>query len=138
MENGEPEVNFDSPTIEGTTVNVSADFHHTRNCADCSTELKSVDDNVGEEFDIEDTDEFKALPEDDRKSLKEALTSGEAEVEVEDDGSDASEGGGGRYAKNIITVTAPFTATVTCGEKTFAFKGELKMENAASNYEECC
>ncbi len=148
LENNEPEINDLSLTHNGEgQFAVTLDCRHVRACAECSTELKSID--ISEELNptIQEFDGFDALSEAQKASIIEALDSGEIEVDCDEGDVNVEESGGGRYKKNLITVTVganltlEFTPEVTAEENekiTLTHAIEFKSENAASYYEECC
>lgn len=102
---------------------VSAEVRVTRNCADCGTELKSAD------FLLED-DLSEHFPEclDKEKGDKEGH-----DVEVETDGVDIIEVGGGRYAKSYYGAEVSFTAKCSCGHE---YSSTMNNKVAASEMEE--
>lgn len=117
MENGEPEVNSVEVDSEG---HVNAEVHLTRNCAECSTELKDY------------TFELEADPDEEFM----AAHKGHA-LDVDEGDCSVDESGGGRYAKNIISVS--LVATVKCAVCPDAkTEVELGSDAAASEFEECC
>jgi len=134
LETAEPEVN--SVDIAGTTVTVDA--RSVRNCAECSTEMKSLDLNEDHELELSQFEGWADLGESRQAQLKEAWDAGNIEVEVEDGGgAETSEGGGSRYQKNILTTTLPFTAKFSWEGLDFTFNGSVTCEHAASEYEDC-
>jgi len=137
MENAEPEVNSLDASFSGTVVTVSLDYRHVRACADCGQDLKDINETEELEVGIEDFSGYEEATEKARDAVKAALEDGSAEVEVEEDGSDVSEAGGGRYQKNLITVSVSFNLTVKAGDYEIKHTGTLSAERAASEYCEC-
>lgn len=139
MENGEPEINnIEASHLTGLQFSVNADVRGVRQCANCGTDLKDLSMDVEGTCDIGESEEWKKLTPEEQATLKAAIKKGDVEVEVEDDGGDVDEGGGGRYAKNIITTTVNYTLTVTYNDLKVSASGSLESKNAASEFEECC
>lgn len=144
MENGEPDVNLECEYSDGS-FQISGEIHHARNCADCSTELKSIDLSPDVDVELHQFEDFDKLSAADQQAFKLALDKGEASIECDPEDGEVEESGGGRYQKNIITVRVPFTITVKAtvskkdpGPVTLTYSGEVSEENPASAYEECC
>jgi hypothetical protein len=139
MENGEPQVSQIDAVYSNGSFDITAEVEHTRNCSDCGTELKSISHGMEISVNLADMEEFKKLSADDQKKLLAALENGKAEVECSDDGSgDAEESGGGRYAKNIITVRVNYELTISFDKIELTHSGELEEQSPASAYDECC
>lgn len=138
LENGEPEINNSAAEVSGASVDVQVDIHHARNCADCSTELKALDMTLEESVALDELNEFKALTPAQQKQVLTAAEDGTLEALLENEGAESEEGGGGRYAKNMISVTysADLKITVTETEIKLTHHLELVEENAAGSYEE--
>lgn len=135
MENGEPEVNGVNCTYNNGGFDVTCEVHHTRNCADCGTELKAVEGVAEGRVELAELEGWDKLTPEAQLEIKTKLEAGEIEPETEDTGSEADESGGGRYAKNLITCTVHFRLTLGDG---LTHEGTAEMENAASYYEESC
>lgn len=138
MENGDPEINSLEAEFSLGSFTITLDARHTRNCADCGTELKSIDINEEANLDPEDIPAFNELPEEKRKAFLEALESKEVEAEIEEDGSEADEAGGGRYKANQITVRVNYTLTMEHDGTKISHTGTIESVNTAGSYEECC
>jgi hypothetical protein len=143
LENGEPEINsLDVTPNTGGILRVEADIRHVRQCADCSNELKEIDEHVEEEVDVEKFEGWDKLDEVQKKAIKDALENGEITVEADDSGTNADESGGHRYKKNMIVCTADYTLEFEWQPDAklpsikFKYNGQLRMENQASNYNE--
>lgn len=135
MENGDPEVNDVEVDNDG---GVKVEVRLTRNCAECSTELKDAT------FNLEGTCEklveiFAALTDAEKETAE--WEADEAECEV-------TESGGSRYAKNMIGVTANVTVRLSvevvegekAGERVQKGEESIEMhdEMQASGFDECC
>lgn len=142
MENGDPEVNSIEVSYADGEFSITCDVRHTRNCADCSTELKDINHNIEASVKLADIESYKALAPEQRARLDAALKDDKAEIEIEEDGSEADESGGGRYAKNMIKVVVNYQLTVTAGNEeapvTILHAGSLEESCQASGYDECC
>ena len=144
MENGEPEVNEITATYDAasTSVTVLASLRHTRNCVECSNELKSLDIEIEESFDITESEPYKALTPEQKVQMLDALEANDGgEVSIEETGTESEESGGNRYKKNLITVTLRYDVVLTNGKEdneniTLLLPGQATSENAASSYEE--
>jgi len=146
MENADPEVNDIEGQADIANVIITASVRGVRNCAECGTELKDCDMDMEDTVDVEQLDGFKKLTEVQQAGLLAALEAGEAEIEVEDNGGEVDEAGGGRYAKNMLTtrilykLTITFKAVESGNEVTVSIEheGDLESKNAASEFNECC
>ena len=147
MDNADPEVSSLEAELDGESIKVCCSVRAVRTCADCSTELKSLDLELEETLEIAALSGYAELAEENRTVLQELLAGeiegGEIEVEVEEGGAETDESGGGRYKKNLLTTTVTADVTVTCTHPSgtnFTVEGqvELSEENPASAYEECC
>lgn len=140
MENGDPEVNSLEATWQGNgVINVTADLELFRNCADCGTQLKSAQPSIETDLDLAEQEAWRALPEDKRARILAALEADSAIVNVDNGDPSVDESGGGRYAKNMITVTLPITIKIEAGElDRVEFSADLSESLAASEFEECC
>lgn len=138
MENGDPEVDNIEASADGDSIHVTATATGYRNCAECSTQLKSLCVDFEDDVALDKFDGWKDLPEPERAKFIAALEGGKLELEAESSSGEASESGGGRYAKNMITTALDYTLTATLGEKSLEYNGTLSSENAASEFEECC
>lgn len=119
IEDMEPAVEVGTISEDGTTIHsISGTVRILRKCADCSTELKTID------FEIELSDvavEGAPLVEAEWESV-------EAECEV-----DVTESGVGRWKKNMIGFSG--TVTVKLGERVLATK-TVEDSASASSFEE--
>lgn len=116
LENGDPEVNDLDITSEQVTCNVRL----VRTCADCSGEMKEAN------LDLEDTIDHPEIPKGEGDKH---------EFDVEEDGAEVNESGGGRYKKNMIGVEVSYKAKCSCG---WTHEGTLTGEEAAGSFEELC
>lgn len=144
LDNGDPEVDLEVE-YDGNVLVVSGNVHLTRNCADCGTTMKEL------YADLEDAVSPKAFEwkrgtvsyTPDLDVLEKALSDGDVNISLDQGAPDVEEGGGGRYAKNMITAVVPYTITLTMTlpdevEVEGTYSGDVKTANAASDYEECC
>ena len=145
MENNDPECDSIDATISGQSIQVCAEVRAVRACADCGTELKDLSLSLEKEIDLHDFEGYDALTDSDKEKLGAALEeeSETISLDVDDDGGEMSEGGGGRYAKNMITTTINYTVTLKWerGENdlvTLTHSSSMEEQNAASEFEECC
>lgn len=136
MENGEPQVSSVEASLSGDSINITAEAEHTRNCADCGTELKSLGISFEGNVSLSDFEKPSEMTDADFEKWKSGLK--KAECEIDEDGSDSDESGGGRYAKNMIGVVVDYTLKVTSKKITVEKSGQLREENPASAYDECC
>ena len=136
MENGEPQVSSIECSLSGDDVEITAEVEHTRNCADCGTELKSISISMEQSVYLESIEKPKEMSERDFDKWQSGLK--KAECEVEEDGTDSDESGGGRYAKNMIGVVVDYCLTVKSKGVELKHSGQLREENPASAYDECC
>lgn len=148
LENGEPECSGDiEANLSGGSINLSVSAEVPRNCAECGTELKRGSYDL--ELDIETDEIVEAAPEAIREEVRKMLEVDEGDVggltvDVSEDGLEAEEGGGGRYAKNMITLNVNATVTIRRadgakfgnGEAAFEFPAVLTGELAAGEFEE--
>lgn len=146
LENGEPEFNSCEATLQNGDVLVTVSMRSIRNCADCGTEMKSLESEMEENIPIENFDGFKELSDEDKTKLLKFAEEDDETIELEAEENEASmdEAGGGRYAKNMITTTAKVDVSLTWdrrahgGEVILTHTLDLTSENAASEFEECC
>lgn len=145
MENGEPEINSFEVDRTGTTFDITLSARHTRNCAECSTELKDVDIDESTSLELADFEGYKNLSEANRARLDKAIEEDSADlsVELEEGESEVNESGGGRYKANDISIT--FNGTVRLeldsdkGNKLELTKSfDIVATNTAGSYNECC
>ena len=120
METAEPEgddVDVSEYTVQGTVRVV-------RTCADCGDELKECSFDVS--VNLETLTEENHKPSDDEEGEQHEMT-------FEVDSCEATESGGGRYAKNMIGFELRGTVTCSCGaEETI----EASDSAAASSFDE--
>lgn len=129
MENGDPEIESIDVDEQG---GIQAEVRATRVCADCGTELKegrfSMEATISDEL----RKAFDALTVEEKESV---------EWDSEDGETSANEGGGGRYAKNIITVEVSVVVILRVGEDgTEKGRCEVSLTDsmAAGEFDECC
>lgn len=123
------------------SITVNASVSAIRNCADCGQELKRASFDMEKEIELSAMEGWKNLSNDERDELTKMLDDGEVDPEVNEDGGESEDGGGGRYAKNMITTTIHFTldvkATLKSGKKVeLSISDELSDDMAAGEYEE--
>lgn len=124
---------------------ITLSARHTRNCADCSTELKDIDIDETLSVELAAFEAYEQLSEADRATIDRAIEEDSANLSVEIEQGDANvdESGGGRYQANKIEIT--FNGTLVLeytpdeGEPiklTHSF--EIVSTNTAGSYNECC
>lgn len=119
LETGEPEEqSLEINHEDGDTYRITGEFRVPRNCAECSQELK---EGV---FQFDFTTEVKDVKEEERKELA---------VEVES--MEVNESGGGRYAKNVFSISAEFRVATTERELATGIAGDSD-ELSAGSFEE--
>jgi hypothetical protein len=123
LENGEPEIS----TEDLNSGSVNLEIRLTRNCADCSTELKeytfSIDNEHEKELNAHLADKH------------EGVTDLDASFELVMDDFSADESGGGRYKKNMISIAGGYTVKCTlCNAE--VVKQEVKDEAPAGAFDE--
>ena len=142
MENADPEIELSSEFDAPDGILVTAEGRAVRTCVDCGTELKSYDLSMEKTVALQEFPGYTELSPEKRQTVLDALENGDAEIEVEGDGSETEESGGHKYQKNLITTTVNFSVTVTVGEeaKQIVLTTCSSVEEAvqASAYEECC
>lgn len=118
MENGDPEANMD---FTGGTI--SGDVRLTRNCAECSTELKDYTYSIEQQVDVPEGHEGEGH-----------------DLELEHDDPEVVESGGGRYAKNMIGVSFECRIRCSCQAKEADPLVTVTVEDStnAGSFEECC
>jgi len=121
LENGDPEVDGEDLT-EGT---VTIEVRLTRNCAECSGELKEYTFPL----EADHSDEIKAHEEEHHDGDPQEYT-------LEVDSTEADESGGGRYKKNMISVTAHYTITCDECKAEVVADAEVSDEAPASSFDE--
>jgi len=95
LELQEPEEN--SAEFDPQTGTIEAEYRLVRNCADCGTELKETTISLSGEVDV-------------------AEHQGEGHELTAEFTAEATEDGGGRYAKSYFGVSCICTVTCSCGE----------------------
>lgn len=143
MENADPEIGSVDCEYSDDSFQVTADIRAVRSCADCSTELKSLDLNLEQSVELSQFDGWKGLSEEQQKLVREQLESGEANVESNPGEGRMEESGGSRYKKNMITIAVDYSIEITVHPEegdsiNLTYNGELSEEHAASEFEECC
>lgn len=143
MENGEAQIDSEQIDLDGNGLTITIDVLMTRNCADCSTELKQVNSTIDGSLSVEEI--LKQIPEGaERKLWKKILGSKDHEVEasIECSAGDVDESGGGRYKKNMITahVDAEITLSTAVDGKDLevSFSKDFETSESAGSFEECC
>jgi hypothetical protein len=124
------ELEFDSEmkTVTGTV-------RIERTCSECGTSLKEGQLEMEGEFDGEDAKKLEAHLEVHRKHA-EANAGAELGVfEVDEDGIDPIEEGGGRYKKSYFGVTVNYTLSCSC-DKDFSVSGSMEDKMPASSMDE--
>ncbi len=126
LETQDPEV--DSIEVDGEQVNVTVTI--TRACAECGTEMKTAS--------LEFSDTFEGPDPEDAVKDKDAADDEKPEhdLEVEENGVEMIEEGGGRYAKSYYGATVEYTVTCSCGCG-FEHSGSASDKIAASAMDDC-
>ncbi len=130
MENGDPEVNLlEVGEVEegGSSCTVTAEVSLVRNCADCSTELKRAD---------LDTEVVVELGDNKAKCESPKAKDGQHELSVSELSCEATESGGGRYAKNLIGFELDFKVECENEGCELAVDGTVEDALQASGFEE--
>lgn len=142
MDNGEPEENSIDCSLSGGVLNITAEYRHTRNCADCGTELKDFTFDLNEDVSFGDleitTEDENPLSKTQAEALEEAWEDGSAEVSIEANSAEIEEDGGGRYKANKIRLVVDYTLTIQAGKETFKATRQMSEETTAGSYDECC
>lgn len=141
LDNGEPTVENIEAEWDQDEFSLTAQVTGTRVCQDCSDEMKTLSMDMEGTVKLEAIEDFKKLTPERQELVRTALKDGEAEISIDGSGGDVSEGGGGRYKKNIITTTIDYDLTVSVtvpdGEDIeLSHSGNLQSENAASEFED--
>lgn len=145
MENSDPEIGTIETSVQGTkiTVNVS-DVRMIRACADCSSELKDVNTEGETSLELSEFEGWKELTEEQRDKIIALLMTEGLTVGAEEGGTNVEEGGGGRYKKNMISLTIHFDLWISyeCPSAPpsidLKYSGDILIEHAAGEFEECC
>jgi len=144
MDNGEPEANDLEVSHQSGSFEVTGNCRHTRNCADCGTELKQCDHDFSDQVELCSFEGWDALTSEQQTSVQSWLDGGN-EVEVQDGGIEVEESGGGRYKKNMIQLAWNYSLEIEFEPEAqemapikLVYNGSMTSEAAASNYEECC
>lgn len=145
MDNGDPEFNSLDAVLSGSDVHVDASVRSVRNCADCGTELKSLDLDLEADIPLSGFEGFKELSAEDAQCLLDSADASmdDFNVESEEGSTSLDEGGGGRFKKNMITTRAEVNLTVEWERGPddivkLTKNHEMTSENAASEFDECC
>lgn len=145
LETPEPDEEAFDFQITEDGVDIQATLQQNRECAECGTVMKSYCHDLEESIDWEtigvkldgwslpDLADFALLWE--SENTKSTFL-----VEVTSDGTSVEEGGGGRYAKNMITSELSYTINVQRKQSAYDinYEGTLKGEAAASEFEDEC
>lgn len=137
LENQDPEV--DNIEVEGFRdgFEIRISGRHVRACAECGGELKAVDFEEEFETPFSVFKDWNTLTPEQQKQFCEGLATGDITPEIEETGATVDESGGGRYAKNIITITVDWKLTVALPDgPELTHEGQSEIENAAGDYEE--
>jgi hypothetical protein len=145
METQEPQCDSIDAEYEASTkaqqpgeFRVTATGTTERNCADCGTTLKAVNWDAEKEIPLTEFRDWQKLTASVKQAWIDALAKEQAEIEIEENGSDSDESGGGRYAKNIITSRVNFILTLKLNDPVLRliYEGQVESQNAASEFEE--
>ncbi|TXH19511.1 MAG: hypothetical protein E6R03_00420 [Hyphomicrobiaceae bacterium] len=147
MENGEPEIDIDVfdptayPEQMNASLSVQINYHMSRTCADCGQD--SLDGATDEVVELTSFPDWANIGYEKQKAVINAIANDEAKIECEADGNEVDESGGGRYAKNMITLSISATITIkvtdeVLGEIILTKTDDFQVEHAASEFEECC
>lgn len=143
MENSDPEVNDISVVYNGDhTFTVTAEVRLVRACADCGTELKDrtayLEDTIKlSEFSVDGNGIL--ITKEEQDAIHTAMDTLAADPDVEDCGdATVDESGGGRYAKNMLTLTMSAVVSITVNGVTYEGGIKFTDEAGASEYDECC
>jgi hypothetical protein len=136
MENGEPQMNSIDASIDGGKISVSANATATRNCSQCSKELTSLDQSFKSKLELKDFPKFKDLSEIDKAKFQAALDAGTLDLDADASDGEMEESGGGR--KNMITTNFSYQVKAKVGYLEIIYEGKFTIENADSEFEECC
>lgn len=125
----EPQCEWESgPDVEASKqedgsfdISVTGSVRVVRNCADCSTELKTAT------LEMDDTITITAE--------EAGADTTEEDFEVDADDPEGSESGGGRYKKNMIGATVAYR--IKTGDKT-VYEGTWQDSIPASQMDEAC
>lgn len=91
----------------GPTIKVSVTAHIVRTCAECGTELKEGSVEAEQDFELDAT-KLEVQKFFEIKDGKVIGFKGEVEMEIEEDGVDQLEEGGGRYSKSYFGAEVNF------------------------------
>jgi hypothetical protein len=144
MENGEPEINDFQVQYSGGTFEVTANARHTRNCADCGTELKDCDHDFEGSVELTEFEGWASLTSEQQTAVKLWLESNEAQSDQSD--CQVEESGGGRYQKNMIELVLSYSIEIEAENELepdaapikLVYNGTLSNSAAAGEYCECC
>lgn len=142
LESQDPEVNSIEARLNESIIEITADVHHARNCADCGQELKALDIQPEINIQLSELTGWDKLSKEDQQRIKSAAKSGSGiELEVDTDDSSYDESGGSRYAKNLITVSVDATLKIIVAKGKLQaiiiqHKFSLIEEHSAGEYEE--
>jgi hypothetical protein len=115
LENGEPEEqNLEISHHDGDTFEITGEFRLPRTCSECGTELKEAN------FLFEFNTNLEGVTPEERENLS---------IEVED--MEVNESGGGRYAKNLFSLSGAFRIT-TADREISTVEGDSDQLSASS------
>lgn len=132
------DVDFVSSGKADGEFNVTWEATTVRQCADCGTELKSLTVDAENTIPLEDFKGWDELTTAEQEELVRALDNDECQLKIEEESTNASESGGSRYAKNIITSMVTYRISFKTAKGEMSYQDNLSSENAASEFEECC
>src|SRR6516165_1086406 len=84
MENGDPQVNSLEVSYDSGCIEFECSVTHTRNCADCGTELKSCDYDLTKSIDAKDMLNHSKLSKKQQELMLSALEANSADLSVEE------------------------------------------------------
>lgn len=129
-----------SSTLDGETLNLSITMtaRIVRNCAECGTEMKEASLEANEEVEVDASDlkcvETKTIKKGDEEVEVIDWQDGHGDPQIEENGVDQVEEGGGRYAKSFFGAHVSYLVKCTCGEQ--IYEGEIEDKVAASAMDE--
>jgi len=139
LENADPEAQLSVEYSEGTFA-ITADISHTRQCAECGSDLKTYSDTAEQELKLEDIDAFKTLTPKAQKSLRKALDSKKVLPDIDFEDGEVEESGGSRYKANDITIRINYKLAIDAGAETkipaIVHSGSVEAQTTAGSYED--
>jgi hypothetical protein len=134
-------MDFSDPELEGELEfdpemqTVTGTVRLERTCSECSTTLKEGQLEMEGSLEGEEAAKLEAHLEAHRKRAESHGGDEPATFEVEEDGIDPIEEGGGRYKKSFFGATVHFTVKCSCDDS-FAASGSMDDKMQASAMEE--